>query len=145
MASTELPKPRRGDIWLTAFRAARVGEPGTTRPAVVLSVQDPPHDSAYDLVIVAPISASMPVAAVRPSVAATSENGMASDSVIVVRALQGMSRTRLVRRLGAVDTVTLASVQEILAALLDLRWRPGPPSSPRRSGSPFSPHRSELS
>ena len=120
MASTELPQPRRGDIWLTAFGAARVGEPGKTRLVVVLSVQDPPHDSAYDLVTVAPISASMPVSAVRPPVAATPETGLVCDSVIVVRALRGMSRTRLVRRLGAVDAVTLASVQEILAALLDL-------------------------
>ncbi|MCL2316986.1 MAG: type II toxin-antitoxin system PemK/MazF family toxin [Actinomycetia bacterium] len=120
MASTEPLKPRPGDVWLTACGGARVGEPGKTRPAVVLSAQDPLHDSVYDLVIVAPISAGMPPAAVRPPVAATPDTGLAVDSVIVVRAIRGMSRTRLVRRLGAVDAATLTNVQEILAALLDL-------------------------
>ena len=38
MASTDLP--RRGEIWLVAFGAARRGEPGENRPAVIVSAEE---------------------------------------------------------------------------------------------------------
>jgi mRNA interferase MazF len=37
MVSTE---PQRGEIWLTSLGAARKGEPGKNRPAIVVSVDE---------------------------------------------------------------------------------------------------------
>lgn len=37
MESTE---PRRGEIWLVSLGAARAGEPGKNRPAIVISVDE---------------------------------------------------------------------------------------------------------
>ena len=120
MASTEPAKPRRGEIWLTAFGAARPGEPGKTRPAVVVSADGQLSGSVHDLVVVAPLSSSLVQTGSRPTLRARPDTGLTADSVVVVRAIRGMSRTRLIRRLGVVDALTLASVQDILSALLDL-------------------------
>ncbi|MGF2943794.1 type II toxin-antitoxin system PemK/MazF family toxin, partial [Mycobacterium sp. Lab-001] len=35
-----MPEPRRGDVWLVALGAARAGEPGKHRPAVIVSVDE---------------------------------------------------------------------------------------------------------
>ena len=119
MASTE-PIPRQGEIWLTAFGAARVGEPGKNRPAVVLSVGESLHGSVYDLVIVAPFSATMTPADVRPLVRGTPASGLGADSVVVVRALRGVAASRLLKRVGVIDNDTLERIQEIIAVLLGM-------------------------
>ncbi|TXB91664.1 type II toxin-antitoxin system PemK/MazF family toxin, partial [Mycobacterium tuberculosis] len=35
-----MAEPRRGDLWLVSLGAARAGEPGKHRPAVVVSVDE---------------------------------------------------------------------------------------------------------
>ena len=120
MASAETPNPRQGEIWLTAFGAAQAGEAGKTRPAVVLSTTDQMTGSLYDLVIMVPISSTLPPSAVRPQVPATPATGLVTDSVAVVRALRGMTPTRLVRHIGQVETATLRQISEILGALTDV-------------------------
>jgi len=118
--STDLPRPRQGDIWLTAFGTARLGEPGKTRPALIISADGLIGSSAFDLVMVAPISASLTPTQSRPAISATLETGLTTDSVVVVRAVRNLSRTRLLQRLGAADASLMAGVQEILVALLGL-------------------------
>jgi len=118
--SSDLPRPRQGDIWLTAFGAARLGEPGKTRPALIVSANGLVGSSAFDLVIVAPISASLTPTQSRPAISATPSTGLEADSVVVVRAVRSISPTRLLKRLGMADAATMAGVQEILVALLGL-------------------------
>ena len=120
MESTDVPRPKQGEIWLTVFGAARVGELGKTRPAVVLSSSGQMTGSVYDLVVMVPISSSIGPSAVRPRVAATSATGLMVDSVAVVRAIRGMSPARLVVHLGQVQPNTLLEIQEVLRAVLNL-------------------------
>jgi len=119
-ASTDLPRPRQGEIWLTAFGAARLGEPSKTRPALIVSADGLISGSAFDLAIVAPISASLPPTQSRPVIRATPDTGLTTDSVVVVRAVRSLSRTRLLLRLGLADAPIMATVQDILVALLGL-------------------------
>jgi len=120
MESTDVPRPKQGEIWLTVFGAARIGEPGKTRPAIVLSSSDQMTGSVYDLVVVVPISSTIVPSAVRPQVVATPGTGLMTDSVAVVRAIRGMSPARLITRLGEVTPATLHEVQEVLKAVVDL-------------------------
>jgi mRNA interferase MazF len=53
MASTE---PRRGEVWLVALGAARRGEPGKNRPAVIVSADRLSDGSSDDLIVVVPLS-----------------------------------------------------------------------------------------
>ncbi|MDR0848472.1 MAG: type II toxin-antitoxin system PemK/MazF family toxin [Propionibacteriaceae bacterium] len=118
MASTNLPK--QGEIWLTAFGAGKPGEPTKTRPALVLSHESQISGSVYDLVIMVPLSASLPETPTRPSLAASPSTGLQSDSVIVVRAIRAMALSRFEHRLGEVDMETLQYVRTVLSGLLDL-------------------------
>ena len=118
MASADLPL--RGEIWLTAFGAGRVGEPAKTRPAVVLSADGQLSGSVYDLVVVVPLSASLAPTVVRPTVWAGAETGLGQDSVIVVRSLRAVSLNRLIRRVGCIDADSLEVVGRIVQTLLGL-------------------------
>ena len=120
MASTDVGLPQPGDIWLTALGAARVGEPGKTRPAVVVSAAGQHSGSVYDLVAVVPVSATLPPSPVRPAVVAGGGTGLEADSVAVVRAIRAVSPVRLVRYLGRTDDQTLAEIRLVLAVVLGL-------------------------
>jgi len=114
--SSDLPRPRQGDIWLTAFGAARY----KTRPALIVSANGLTDGSVFDLVIVVPISASLLPTKSRPAISATPGTGLEADSVVVVRAVRSLAPTRLLQRLGKVDASTMTNVQDILVALLGL-------------------------
>lgn len=116
MASTE--DPRRGELWLVSLGAARPGEPGKNRPAVIVSVDELASGDATDLFVVVPVSSSRQPGALRPVV--TPEEGVDRPSVAVCRAIRSVSRPRLLHRLGTLHPRTLASVESSLAAILGL-------------------------
>ena len=120
MESTDRPRPRQSEIWLTAFGAARAGEPGKNCPAIVVSADGQFSGSIHDLVVMVPLSTNLQSTPTRPTISPTPSNGLAAESVIVVRAVRGMATSRLVRRLGVVDRSVVEQIQEILVALLDL-------------------------
>jgi len=111
MSPTDLP--HRGEIWLCSLGAARSGEPGKTRPVVVISPAALLTDSARDLVITIPLSSTVAGSALRPRISKTS--GLEADSVAVIRAIRGLARSRLIRRLGKVSDDELREVDRALA------------------------------
>ncbi|MDR2566269.1 MAG: type II toxin-antitoxin system PemK/MazF family toxin, partial [Bifidobacteriaceae bacterium] len=104
-------EPRLGEIWLTAFGAGRAGEPTKTRPALILSAHGQHSGSPYDLVVVAPISATMAPTLSRPAIAATAANDLEADSVVVARALRSVSTGKLFKKLGAAEPTAVAAVR----------------------------------
>lgn len=114
--SSELPE--RGEIWLTALGAVRAGEPGKTRPAVVLSPSDLLTDSARDLVVVVPLSASVSASPLRPVIDRAS--GLDQDSVAVTRAIRGIARKRLHSRIGELSSEELRSLDSAVGQTLGL-------------------------
>jgi mRNA interferase MazF len=136
MASVE---PRRGEVWLVSLGAARAGEPGENRPAVIVSVDELSTGTADELVVV-PLSSSRAPSALRPEV--SDVEGVDRSSRAVCRGVRAVARARLLRKLGALAPATLAEVERALALILGLE-RPTqtlsspapPPTGPRpRSG-----------
>ena len=114
MASIE---PRRGELWLVSLGAARAGEPGKSRPAIIVSV-DELLSTADELVVVVPISASRSASALRPPVG--KHEGVDRASVAVPRAVRAVARARLLRRVGSVSAQTLSAVESALKLILGL-------------------------
>jgi mRNA interferase MazF len=116
MASTDLPS--RGEIWLVAFGAARKGEPGKNRPAIVISADGLLAGTEDDLVVTVPLSSSLAVSRLRPTIPATA--GIDAESAAIPRGIRGVSRSRLLRRIGEVEPETLAAVERALRTVLAL-------------------------
>lgn len=116
---TVLPEPRRGDLWLVALGAARSGEPGKHRPAVIVSVNDILAGVQDELVVVVPVSSSVTHNPLRPHISPT--EGVDADSVAVCRGVRAIARSRLLERLGAVEADTLAHIERGLALVLGLK------------------------
>ena len=116
---TALPEPRRGELWLVALGAARAGEPGKHRPAVVVSVDDILAGVNDELVVVVPVSSSRSGTPLRPPVSAS--EGVDTASVAVCRSVRAVARTRLLERLGALTPDTMRQIERALALILGIR------------------------
>lgn len=116
MTSTDAP--RRGEIWLTAFGAARHGEPGKTRPAVVLTPSELTVGSDHEQIVVVPLSASVSPSPLRPVISTAS--GVDLESRAVPRAIRGVARSRLIERIGRVSEGELGSIGSAIAIVLGL-------------------------
>lgn len=116
MASTEAP--RRGEIWLVSLGAAKKGEPGKNRPAIVVSADELLVGTEDELIVVVPLSTSRAPSKLRPPVSPAS--GIDTDSAAIPRAIRAVSRRRMLRRLGELEPETLATVERALATVLAL-------------------------
>jgi mRNA interferase MazF len=117
LAENAGPPAGRGEVWLVGLGAVRDGEPGKHRPCVVLSVPDAETGSSTELVIVVPLSTARSPSLARPAVA-PGETGLTRQSVAVCRAVRGVARSRLARRLGAVPPQTLSQIAGAVTALI---------------------------
>ncbi|MDR1293772.1 MAG: type II toxin-antitoxin system PemK/MazF family toxin [Bifidobacteriaceae bacterium] len=111
-------QPRRGEIWLASLGNARPGEPGKSRPVVVVAADEFAPYALTDLVPVVPLSLSR---APSPSrVLLPARAGFDGDSVAVCRAVRGIPRNRLHLRLANLAAEELASLSHALAMTLGL-------------------------
>jgi mRNA interferase MazF len=115
---TALPEPRRGELWLVALGAARAGEPGKHRPAVVVSVDEILTGLDDELVVVVPVSSSRSGSPLRPRVSRT--EGVDTESVAVCRGIRAVARTRLLERLGTLAPETIRRIEHALALILGI-------------------------
>lgn len=115
---TALTEPRRGDLWLVAFGAARTGEPGKHRPAVVVSADELLTGLPDELVVVVPVSSSRSRTPLRPLI--SPRQGVDVESVAVCRGVRAVSRARLVQRLGVVEPATLRELESALGHILGI-------------------------
>jgi mRNA interferase MazF len=116
MASAE--EPNRGEIWLVSLGAARKGEPGKNRPAIVISADELLGGVEDELIVVVPLSSSRAPSKLRPRVSPMA--GIDTESAAIPRAIRAVSRRRLLRRLGNLEAETLAAVERALATVLAL-------------------------
>ncbi len=114
MESTDPPK--RGEIWLTAFGAARPGEPGKTRPAVVLSADELLIGTSDELIVVVPFSSSVTPSILRPAI--DPAVGIDNPSAAICRAIRGVARSRLLRRVGKVDGEKMVEIERAVGLVL---------------------------
>lgn len=121
MASTDAP--RRGEIWLVALGAARA-EPGKTRPAVVVSVDELSTGAPADLIVVVPLSSSRAPSGIRVEVGPSA--GIDRSSRAICRAIRAVVPSRLVRRLGSIEPFAMEEIETALTLILGLN-RPAAP------------------
>lgn len=122
MGSTDAP--RRGDVWLVALGAARAGEPGKTRPAIVTSVDELSTGAQGELIVVVPLSGSLAPSALRIEI--ESAAGIERASRAICRAVRAVVRSRLVRRVGSATPADMAQIENALTLILGLE-RSAPP------------------
>jgi mRNA interferase MazF len=115
------PEPRRGDIWLVSLGAARRGEPGKNRPAIVISVDEIGAGVEHELFVVVPVSRSRAPSLLRPKV--LPEEGIDGESAAICRGVRSVSRSRLLRPIGKLKPETLREVEQALAMILGLDGR----------------------
>jgi mRNA interferase MazF len=113
MGSTE---PRHGEIWLAALGAARRGEPGKNRPVVVLSADEMLVGKDDELIVIVPFSSSVTPSILRPEVDPSS--GIDNPSAAICRAIRGVARSRMLRRLGEVDAEKMGEIERALGLVL---------------------------
>lgn len=118
LSATTLPEPRRGELWLVALGAARTGEPGKHRPAVIISVNEILTGIEDELVIVVPVSSSRASSPLRPHVSPA--EGVDTESVAVCRGLRAVARTRLLEPLGNLAPDTMHEIERALAVILGI-------------------------
>jgi mRNA interferase MazF len=118
LPATALPEPRRGELWLIALGAARTGEPGKPRPAVVVSVDEILTGIEDELVVVVPVSSSRASSPLRPEV--SPGEGVDTASVAVCRGIRAVARTRFLERLGTVAPDTMHKIERALAVVLGI-------------------------
>lgn len=116
MTSTE--EPRRGEIWLTSLGAARKGEPGKNRPAIVVSVDEITIGLEEELIVVVPLSSSRAASPLRPGI--SPDQGIERASVAVCRGVRAVTRKRLLRQLGKAKPDTLREVEQALGMILGI-------------------------
>ena len=115
---TESIEPRRGEVWLVGLGAARAGEPGKWRPAVVVSADELIGGGRFDLWVVVPLSASLTASAVRPQIPVG--QGVDRESVASCRGIRGIARSRFGERLGSVAPATMESIDRALSLVMGL-------------------------
>lgn len=98
---------KRGDIWLVALDPTVGSEIRKSRPCVVIS---PPEMHDYlRTVIVAPMATGSRPAPFRVTIRFQGKSGL-----ILLDQVRTLDQTRLVRRLGAASSATLATVLQTL-------------------------------
>lgn len=110
--------PQRGEIWLVSLGAARKGEPGKNRPAIVISVNEIYTGGEDELIVVVPLSSSRAPSMLRPEV--SPEQGIERTSVAVCRGVRAVAHKRLLRRVGLTEPGTLREVEQALAMVLGI-------------------------
>jgi mRNA interferase MazF len=110
-------RPHRGEIWLVALGAARQGELGKTRPAIVVSVDDLQTGSAFDRITVVPVTTSPRQRSNLLQPAIPAGCGLTQDSVILCNAPRAIVPSRFVRRLGQLPVELMDAVMKARALI----------------------------
>jgi mRNA interferase MazF len=112
--------PRRGEIYLTALDPTLGREIKKTRPALV--IQNDTSNRLSDVTIVAPVTSTVrfPLNPVHVLLEASPATGLAVTSVALLNQIRAVDRLRLIKRLGAVDDLTLERVDEAIKISLGL-------------------------
>jgi len=109
--------PSRGEIWLVAFGAARKGEIGKTRPALVLSLDELQNGSPFDLITCVPLTThesggTSPLVPLLPA-----GDGLDQPSRVLSYAPRALVRSRFLRRLGRVSPSAMGQVMRARALI----------------------------
>lgn len=98
---------KRGEVWLAALDPTIGSEIQKTRPCLVISPDE--LNSRLRTVIVAPMTTGS-----RPAPFRVPIRFKGKDGLILPDQMRTLDRTRLVKRMGKADSVTLTAVLDVL-------------------------------
>lgn len=110
--------PSRGEVWLVNLKAARGHEQAGIRPSVVVSTNGFNRGPA-GLVVVLPVTTTPRGVPLHVPVA-PSDGGLRQQSYVKCEDIRSISTSRLVERLGALSSGTLALIEDRMRILLEL-------------------------
>ena len=113
-----MPDPRRGELWLVGLGAGRSGEPAEHRPAVILSADELLSGLEDELIVVVPVSSSSRPTPLRPIVSPA--EGTDRNSVAICRGIRAISRSRLIERLGTLESSTMLEIERSVGVILGI-------------------------
>lgn len=139
MAETRKPRkaagpewPKRGEIFLTALDPTVGHEIKKARPALV--IQNDTSNRYSAVTMVAPITSTvrLPLSPLHVLLPADSLTGLTVASVAVFNQIRAVDRTRLIKKLGEIDRLVLAQIDEAIKAAFGLSsLDPGLDSPPK--------------
>jgi mRNA interferase MazF len=106
------------EIWLTDFGDPYPGEPAHHRPALVIGPAGM-FGADFPFVIVCPITTRRRGLSIHVEVEPGPDSGLDETSYVQCELIRSISRGRLVHRLGTIDVMTSARVQQIVRTLLN--------------------------
>jgi mRNA interferase MazF len=113
---TNLPQPKRGEVWLVEFQPSRGAEISKTRPAVVMS-----RDSVGKL----PLRLVVPFTSWQPQfigvpwlvpILPTPTNGLTNPSAADAFQTSSFSTGRFVKRLGQLEPAAIEAIARAISA-----------------------------
>ena len=118
MTASTMGEARRGDLWLLHFGDPVGREQGWTRPALVVS-SDNWNRHAQTLVVL-PLTRTKHDLPTRIEIEPDRGNGLDETSYARCEDIRSVSEGRLLRRLGTVDAIVMASVGHVVRIFLEL-------------------------
>lgn len=101
--------PQRGEIFLVSFDPTIGSEIRKTRPALI--IQNDVANEYSPITIVAAITSKFgPTLRPTEVLISAGEGGLSQSSVVLLNQIRSIDRSRLIKRLGAVETHTLKRV-----------------------------------
>ncbi|MBN2072792.1 MAG: type II toxin-antitoxin system PemK/MazF family toxin [Actinobacteria bacterium] len=113
--------PKRREIWLVSLESAKEHEIGKTRPVVVISPED--MNIFLPIVAVVPLTSMKAQRKIYPTevLLLKSETGLKKDSVLMSHQVRVISKTRLVKQCGVIDSgFNRDKIRGVLKIFLDL-------------------------
>jgi mRNA interferase MazF len=85
---------------------------------VVLSANDFLVGVDHELIVVVPLSSSLPPSALRPRL--SPETGIDNPSAVICRGIRGVARSRLLQHLGEASVEKMAEIERAVGLVLAL-------------------------
>lgn len=117
MAKKKIEFPKRGEIYLVNFDPTVGAEIKKTRPALIL--QNDIANQHSPVTIVAAVTTRFdetlyPTEVLIPA----SENGLTSNSIVLLNQIRTIDKQRLIKRLGSINSGSLGKVERALKVSL---------------------------
>jgi mRNA interferase MazF len=120
MPNTPNPVVQRGELYWLDWNPARGSEQAGRRPALVIQENPASSNPNYPLTIVAAVSTQGRDIAAHVPLEPSASNGLAAPSFVKCEQIQTVSKTRLMQRIGILDSADMARVETALKKVLSL-------------------------
>ena len=106
-------KVARGEIWLANLDPTKGSEQAGTRPIIIF--QENIISKFTSTIITIPLTSNLRRAALPTCLLISSgQGGLSQDSVVLCHQLRVLDKTRLIKRLGQLDSVEIADLESIV-------------------------------